>query len=284
MVTKVVKKKHSTRAKSSVKKKTATKKVVAKKHTAKKLATKKKPAAPKRSIAKSSAKKKTANKKVATKKHTAKKLATKKKPAAPKRSIAKSAAKKKTANKKVATKKHTAKRLAAKKKPAAPKRSIAKSSAERSARSYLKKKVVKKKAVAKQVVKKKAKKVGLGRSKKYMNPQHLAYFRELLMARRMELIKEANRTADYIQSDSTTYADTIDQANQEEEFTLQLKERDRERKLLQKIDEALIKIDQRTYGFCISCGAEIGVHRLQARPTTDQCIDCKELEEIKERH
>ena len=118
----------------------------------------------------------------------------------------------------------------------------------------------------------------------YMNPEQLDYFRNILLSRREELISEADRMVGYMQNDSNTYADTIDQASQEEEFTLQLKERDRERKLLQKIDEAIAKIDKHEYGFCVSCGAEIGINRLKVRPTTDQCIDCKELDELKERH
>ena len=117
-----------------------------------------------------------------------------------------------------------------------------------------------------------------------MNPNQLTYFRDLLLERRGKLVEESYRTTDSIQTDSNLYADTIDQANKEEELTLQLKECDRKRRLLHKIDEALIKIDQHTYGFCVSCGTKIGFGRLQARPTTDQCIDCKKLEEIKERH
>ena len=123
----------------------------------------------------------------------------------------------------------------------------------------------------------------LPRSKKYMDARQLDYFRSILLSRREELISEADRMVDYMQTGSNTYADAIDQASQEEEFTLQLKERDRERKLLQKIDEAIAKIDKKEYGFCVSCGAEIGISRLEARPTTDQCIDCKEIDELKER-
>ena len=223
----------------------------------------------------SSAPKKTPKKKKVVKRKTAvpkgrttKKKVVKRKAAAPKRRTAK----KKVAKRKAAVPKgRTAKKKVAKRKAAAPKGRTAK------------KKVVKQKtSVSQRKTASRLRKVS--QSGKYMDARQLKYFRKILLSRRNELITEADRTVDYMQADSNTYADTIDQANQEEEFTLQLKERDRERKLLQKIDEALIKIDNHEYGYCVSCGAEIGFERLEARPTTDQCIDCKELDEIKERY
>ena len=204
--------------------------------------------------------------------------------------LKKSAVKKKTVKKKSPIpKKRTLKKKVVKKKSPAPKKrtpkkKVVKKKSPAPKKRTLKKKIVKKKSLAKGLSKAGARTLGLNQSEKYMNPRQLEYFKNILLARRRELIEEADRTADYIQADSNTYADTIDQANQEEEFTLQLKERERERKLLQKIDEALVKIDERKYGFCISCGAEIGISRLKARPTTDQCIDCKELDEIRERY
>jgi len=119
---------------------------------------------------------------------------------------------------------------------------------------------------------------------KYMSTKQLEHFRSILLKQKKELLQEANRLVEYMKSDPVSYADTIDRAVQEEEFTLQLKESNRERKLLGKIDQALVKINNRRYGFCVSCGGEIGIGRLEARPTTDQCIDCKQLDEIKEQH
>ncbi len=84
-------------------------------------------------------------------------------------------------------------------------------------------------------------------------------------------------------SDAANYADPADRATQEEEFSLELRTRDRERKLIKKIDESLITLDTGDYGYCESCGIEIGIRRLEARPTATQCIDCKTLQEIKEK-
>ena len=265
------------------------KKVVKKKSSSLKKAPPKKKTAKKKSavLKKVSPKKKTAKKKSAVlKKVSPKKKTIKKKSAVPK----KVSPKKKTTKKKSATpKKVSPKKKTTKKKSAAPKKRTPRKKLVKKKTSVRKKHTPPKKAKARKIASirsgaAKAKPLGLRRNKKYMNLDQLDYFRNLLLSRRNELISEADRTVDYMQTDSNTYADTIDQASQEEEFTLQLKERERERKLLQKIDEAIAKIENHRYGFCVSCGAEIGINRLEARPTSTQCIDCKELDEIRERH
>ena len=117
----------------------------------------------------------------------------------------------------------------------------------------------------------------------YMNEAQLAHFRKLLLMWRQGLMEEVDRTVNHMQSDSTNHPDPNDRATQEEEFSLELRTRDRERKLLRKISEALTSIEAKEYGYCESCGAEIGVRRLEARPTATLCIDCKTLQEMREK-
>ena len=117
----------------------------------------------------------------------------------------------------------------------------------------------------------------------YMNVAQLAHFRKILLDWKEQLISEAESTKSYIQDESTAMPDINDRATQEEEFALALRTRDRERKLIRKIDKSIAEIDSGDYGFCETCGVEIGVRRLEARPTATQCIDCKTLSEIKEK-
>lgn len=117
----------------------------------------------------------------------------------------------------------------------------------------------------------------------YMNDAQLAHFRKILLAWKNSLMAEAESTKNYIQDESTAMPDINDRATQEEEFALALRTRDRERKLIRKIDKSLTEINSGDYGFCQTCGVEIGLHRLEARPTATQCIDCKTLSEIKEK-
>jgi len=117
----------------------------------------------------------------------------------------------------------------------------------------------------------------------YMNPSQLAHFREILLNWKKELMEEVDRTVHHMKEDASNYADPSDRATQEEEFSLELRTRDRERKLIKKIDKTLDRIEDDDYGFCDSCGVEIGIRRLEARPTATECIDCKTLAEIKER-
>lgn len=117
----------------------------------------------------------------------------------------------------------------------------------------------------------------------YMNDAQLAHFRKILLDWKEQLISEAESTKSYIQDESTAMPDINDRATQEEEFALALRTRDRERKLIRKIDKSIAEIDSGDYGFCETCGVEIDVRRLEARPTATQCIDCKTLSEIKEK-
>ncbi|WP_086480109.1 RNA polymerase-binding protein DksA [Oceanospirillum sanctuarii] len=117
----------------------------------------------------------------------------------------------------------------------------------------------------------------------YMNDDQLEHFRQILLKWKQELMEEVDRTVQHLQEDANNFADPADRATQEEEFSLELRTRDRERKLIKKINEALGDIDDGDYGYCESCGIEIGIRRLEARPTATLCVDCKTLAEIKER-
>ncbi|PNK60554.1 RNA polymerase-binding protein DksA [Psychrobacter sp. FDAARGOS_221] len=117
----------------------------------------------------------------------------------------------------------------------------------------------------------------------YMSDAQLKHFEDILKAWKLQLAGDADRTKNYIQDESASLSDTNDRATQEEEFALALRTRDRERKLIRKIDKSLADISTGDYGFCETCGVEIGLRRLEARPTATQCIDCKTLSEIKER-
>ena len=117
----------------------------------------------------------------------------------------------------------------------------------------------------------------------YMNPKQVAHFRQLLFNWRHELMQEVDRTVHHMQDDAANFPDPNDRATQEEEFALELRTRDRERKLIKKINESLAALDAGTYGYCEMCGVEIGIKRLEARPTATLCIDCKTLDEIRER-
>ena len=117
----------------------------------------------------------------------------------------------------------------------------------------------------------------------YMSPQQLQHFRAILTRWRMDLMEEVDRTVHHMQDEATNFPDQVDRATQEEEFTIELRTRDRERKLIRKIDQTIELVDQQDYGYCDTCGMEIGLRRLEARPTATQCVDCKSLAEIKER-
>jgi DnaK suppressor protein len=200
--------------------------------------------------AKSTATKKATPKKSLVKKTNVKKVAVKKAPA-------KKVAAKKTAAKKVAAKKTAAKKVAAKKTPAkkvsAKKRSTPISSYQ-------------------------------GRKgEKYMSAAMKKHFLAVLIDWREHLKEEMQKTFDHLKNKGESYADPIDRASQEEEFAFELRTRDRERKLISKIAMSLEQIKQDDYGYCYACGIEIGVKRLEARPTATPCIDCKTIDEIKEK-
>jgi len=117
----------------------------------------------------------------------------------------------------------------------------------------------------------------------YMSADQQAHFRRLLLQRKRMLLEDMGRTVHHLQDEGASLPDISDRATQEEEFNLELRARDRERKLIKKIEDALHQLDEGHYGFCDSCGVEIGIRRLEARPTATLCIDCKTLDEIREK-
>jgi DnaK suppressor protein len=116
-----------------------------------------------------------------------------------------------------------------------------------------------------------------------MNSRQLAYFRNMLEEMKRELSQDIDRTVHTMQDEATIFADPNDRASQESDMSLELRNRDRERKLIKKIDETIVSIDAGEYGYCNSCGVEIGLKRLEVRPTATLCIDCKTLDEMRER-
>jgi DnaK suppressor protein len=272
------KKATSTRKKAVAKK--ASKKKVAKKKVAKKAAAKKK-VSKKKPVRKKVAKKKVAKKKVSKKKPTRKKAAKKK------------AGKKKTSKKKVSTKKVTKKKVSKKKAPAKKKVSKKKAPA--------KKKTVKKKATPRKRTRKVAKRPARARGdmlsgplhgiepykpargEEYMSDEQLEHFHDILSSWKRELMYEVDRTVHHMQDEAANFPDPNDRATQESEFGLELRTRDRERKLLRKIDSALIRIDDGSYGFCDETGEEIGLKRLEARPVATLCLEAQERRELAER-
>ena len=116
----------------------------------------------------------------------------------------------------------------------------------------------------------------------FMNAEQTDHFKAKLNAWMNQLISDAESTINHIQEDSNQVADINDRATLEEEFALELRTRDRERKLISKIEKTLHIIELGDYGYCKTCGAEISLVRLEARPTADECIDCKTIAERKE--
>ena len=199
-----------------------------------------------------------------------KKAVVKKKAAASARTGRKPAPAKKTPRKKSAA----PKKKVAKKVPIAKKKAPAKTL-----------KPVKKPAKASAPIAKapKAKPYQRAKGEEYMNAAQVKHFRKLLNDWKIELMAEVDRTVHHMQDEASNFPDPNDRATQEEEFALELRTRDRERKLIKKINEALASLETGDYGYCEVCGVEIGINRLQARPTATLCIDCKTLDEIKER-
>lgn len=117
----------------------------------------------------------------------------------------------------------------------------------------------------------------------YMNEAQLEHFRGILLNWKNELMQEVDRTVHHMQDEAANFPDPNDRATQESEFSLELRTRDRERRLIKKIEEAQEQIETGEYGFCETCGIEIGIRRLEARPTATQCIDCKTLDELREK-
>jgi len=121
------------------------------------------------------------------------------------------------------------------------------------------------------------------KTEEYMSGKMRGHFTNILTLLRKQIMEEADRTVHHMKDDLVNYADPNDRASQEEEFRLELRTRDRERKLLKKIEESLQALTDKEYGYCEVCGVEIGLRRLEARPTATLCIDCKMLDEIRER-
>lgn len=121
------------------------------------------------------------------------------------------------------------------------------------------------------------------KGEEYMSEAQKEHFRNILRNWKAELMEEVDRTVSHMKDEAANFPDPADRATQEEEFSLELRTRDRERKLIKKIDATLDLIDNDDYGYCEACGVEIGIKRLEARPTATLCIDCKTLDEIKER-
>ena len=287
------------------KKVTASRKKVTKKKVAQK-----KPAARKTSKKKVAKKKATSRKKVASRKKTAKKKVSKKKAATKKKVSKKKVSKKKVSKKKVSKKKASKKKVSKKK---ASKKKVSKKKVSKkkvSKKKASKKKVSKKKASKKKVSKKKVARTKATRKaparrrprgdvltgpihgiepykprrgEEYMSDAQLEHFRRILTAWKRELMFEVDRTVHHMQDEAANFPDPNDRATQESEFGLELRTRDRERKLLRKIDSALARIDEGNYGFCDETGEEIGLKRLEARPVATLCVEAQERRELAER-
>jgi DnaK suppressor protein len=121
------------------------------------------------------------------------------------------------------------------------------------------------------------------KGEEYMSPRQRAHFKKVLEALKVELSQDIDRTVHAMQDDATVFADPNDRASQESDIALELRNRDRERKLIKKIEETIARIDKDDYGYCENCGVEIGLKRLEARPTATLCIDCKTLDELREK-
>ena len=262
------------------KKTTASRKKVASKRVSKKKLAKKKVSHKK--VAKKKASKKKPAKKAASRKKVTKKKVTKKKVA--KKKVTKKKVSKKKVTKKKVTKKASKKKAVSKKKPASKKKAISR-----------------KKPTARRVVRKaparRARPRGdvlsgpihgiepykPNRGEEYMSGDQLAHFHNILSAWKSELMFEVDRTVHHMQDEAANFPDPNDRATQESEFGLELRTRDRERKLLRKIESALARIDDGSYGYCDETGEDIGLKRLEARPVATLCLEAQERRELAER-
>ena len=203
--------------------------------------------------------------KKAVKKKAAPKKKTTAKKVAKKKAVKKAAPKKKATAKKVATKK-TAKKAAPKKKAASTKASAKSARPLTDDLDYTNFTPYQEK-----------------RGEDYMSTEQVEHFRNLLNGWKQQLMGKVDETVHHMQDEAANFPDPNDRASQESEFAMELRTRDRERKLIKKIEESLADLDEGDYGYCSHCGVEIGVRRLEARPTATQCIDCKTLNEIREK-
>jgi DnaK suppressor protein len=221
------------------------------------MATKKKAVKAKSNAGKKAVARKKAAKKAPDRKAVARKPATKK-----------TVSSKKTAAKKTATKKAVVKKAPAKK--AAAKKPVTRKTASTNASGQV--------GPVPGIAPYKEK-----RGEEYMNEEQIAHFRDILLTWKRELMEEVDRTVHHMQDDAANFPDPNDRATQESEFSMELRARDRERKLIKKIEESIRNLDNDEFGYCEACGVEIGIRRLEARPTATLCIDCKILDEIREK-
>jgi DnaK suppressor protein len=261
----------------------------AKKASAKKVSTKK-ASAKKTSAKKTSAKKKTAAKKAGAKKAGKSTGASRKKGTSKKAPTKKAAAKKKTAaRKKPASKKKSS---VSKKKPVSKKKVVAKPASSRK-KTPVQPTTGRGSSAAKSAEAPRASVLSgpvrgfqpyqPKRGEPYMSDEQLEHFRHILLAWKRELMEEVDRTVLHMKDDAANFPDPNDRATQESEFGLELRTRDRERKLLKKIDSALQRIEDKTYGYCEETGDEIGLRRLEARPVATLCVEAQERRELAER-
>ncbi len=239
-----------------------------------------------------SGRKRTAKKKAAPKRATRRKTAAKKKPvrkqaratikAGKKKPLAKKTSKKKVAKKKAGKK--TAKKKAAKKKATAKKhKKVAAKAPKKKTATAGKRRKAHRRSHGNDLdihgIKPYRTRAGEG----YMNEDQMDHFRDILLAWKVELMQEVDRTVHHMQDEASNFPDPNDRATQESEFGLELRTRDRERKLLKKIDQALTRIDEGAYGFCEETGEAIGLKRLEARPVATLCVEAQERREVAER-
>ncbi|MGH8273731.1 MAG: RNA polymerase-binding protein DksA [Gammaproteobacteria bacterium] len=224
-----------------------------------------------RKTAPKSAPKKRVTRKVATKKAATRKKSVAKKAASRKKAGAthKAATKKRSASKKTTVQKAVSHKTAGAKKAVTPKPAAQKKTTSRRKRAHA--------TIGGIPPYKRA------RGEPYMNESQREHFARLLDAWKQELMEEVDRTVHHMQDEASNFPDPNDRASQESEFSLELRTRDRERKLLRKIDHTIADLEMNEYGWCEACGAEIGIRRLEARPTATLCIDCKTLDELRER-
>lgn len=274
-------------AKKTARKKQKKAPAARRKVAAKKPASRKKPVSKKRKVTK---------KKPVAKKSPKKKTVTRKKAASSKKKVAK---KKPATKKKVAKKKPVSRKKVAKKKPAAKKTAKKKVSKKKpvAKKAPSRKKIARKAPAPKKAAPKKARTRGdvlsgpihgvkpyvARRSEGYMNKAQLAHFEDILSSWKHELMNEVDRTVHHMQDEAANFPDPNDRATQESEFGLELRTRDRERKLLRKINSALTRIEEGTYGYCDETGEEIGLKRLEARPVATLCLEAQERREMAER-
>jgi len=259
----------------------------------KKAASKKRKKAPtsRKKVAKRKTAKKVTRRKVARKKAPARKKVSRKK-VTKKKASKKKASKKKAPARKKAVKKKVTKKKASKKKAPARKKTVSRKKAAPTKKAATRKKAPPRKAPARRPRSKGDVLSGPihgiapykpRRGEEYMSDDQLKHFRNILSAWKRELMFEVDRTVHHMQDEAANFPDPNDRATQESEFGLELRTRDRERKLLRKIDSALLRIDEGSYGFCDETGEEIGLKRLEARPVATLCLEAQERRELAER-